>query len=126
MSRIRGFTLIEVLISAGILVCGLVGVASMFSFVIRTNGMNRQMAVATTLLYNKMEEFRSASLSDPNWVNTTGSETITVAGQEYVMVWATNADTPRTVTVIVYAAKNALTRRQAELIRASTLVSPKF
>ena len=56
MKANHGFTLIEVLIAAGVLACGLVAVTALFSFVIRTNAGNRQMAVATTLLYDKMEE----------------------------------------------------------------------
>jgi Tfp pilus assembly protein PilV len=122
----RGFTLIEVLVTAGILVCGLVAVASVFSFAIRTGAANRQSAVAATLLYEKMEELRSAPLTDPAWKNAAGSETLSVAGENYVRTWRVGADIPRVVTVVIYAKSSSWTGRQVEMMRASTLVSPRF
>jgi Tfp pilus assembly protein PilV len=126
LSTYRGFTLIEVAITAGILLCGLVAVAYVFSFAVRTNGTNRQMAVATTLLYDKMEEFRSTPFTHAVWLNATGSETLVIAGERYTRAWKIKPGTPRTVTVIIYIQNQALTRRQSELIRATTLVSPTF
>jgi Tfp pilus assembly protein PilV len=126
LSTNRGFTLIEVAITAGILLCGLVAVASVFSFAVRTNGTNRQMAVATTLLYDKMEEFRSTPFAHSVWMNASGSETLVIAGEQYTRGWQIKPGTPRTVTVVIYIRNQALTRRQSELIRATTLVSPTF
>jgi prepilin-type N-terminal cleavage/methylation domain-containing protein len=122
----RGFTLIEVLIAAGILACGMVGVAYLFSFTIRTNATNRQTAVATALLYDRMEEFRSASFTDAIWATPAGSENLVVDGQRFILAWEIDANVPRKLTVIVYAYTNALTHKQTELIRATTLVSPTF
>jgi prepilin-type N-terminal cleavage/methylation domain-containing protein len=121
----RGFTLIETLMAAAILACGLVAVASIFSFAIRANMNNKQMSVATALLYDKMEEFKSASFSDPIWASA-GSDDITQGGSRYIRVWQIGAGVPRSVTVIVYAQSNPLMHRQTELIRATTLVSPTF
>ncbi len=118
--------MIEVSIASGILLCGLVAVAATFSFVIRTNAANRQMAVATSLLYDKMEEIRAAPFTDPIFMNAVGSETRVIAGQRYIRTWQIEANVPRMVTVVVYAENNALTSHQTELIRASTLVSPTF
>jgi prepilin-type N-terminal cleavage/methylation domain-containing protein len=126
LKTIRGFTLIEVLIAAAILVCGLVAVASVFSFIIRVNATNRQTAVATTLLAQKMEEFRDTPFSDSLWIQSSGSETITAGAESYVRTWQIKADTPRTVTVIVYSSRSALSQRRTELIRATTLVAPGF
>jgi len=122
----HGFTLIEFLIAAGILVCGLVGVTSVFSFVIRTNNANRQIAVASSLLSDKMEEFRSTAFTDAIWTRRTGSETLVVGGERYTRVWQAGPGVPRTVTVIVYVERHALTRRSIEVIRATTLFSPIF
>jgi prepilin-type N-terminal cleavage/methylation domain-containing protein len=122
----RGFTLIEVLMASLILTCGLLAAATVFSFIIRTNASNRQMAVATALLSEKMEEFRSLSFSDAIWAAGDGSETIVVAGDRFVRAWQIGVDTPRTVTVVISTDANALTRRPIELIRATTLVSPIF
>jgi len=112
--------------AAGVLTCGLVAVAYLFSFAIRTNAANRQMAVATTLIYEKMEELRATSFTDPIWANTPGTETLIVSGEQFVRTWEFGSNVPRTVTVIVYAETNALTRRRTELIRITTLVSPTF
>ena len=112
--------------AAALLVCGLVAVASVFSFAIRTNGTNRQVAVATTLLYDKMEELKGAPFTDPVWMNPAGSETVVIDGERYIRAWQLGMTVPRKVTIIVYSLRNRLTGRQTELIRASTLVSPVF
>lgn len=112
--------------TAGILVSGLVAVASVFSFAIRVNVTNRQMAVGTTLLYDKVEAIRSASLADPIWMSANGSEYFVIAGERYSREWAIGSGSPRTVTVTVYAESTSLTRRRSELIRATTIVSPTF
>jgi len=106
-------------------VCGLVAVASIFSFAVRGNTRNRQVSVANALLYDKMEEFRSASFSEPIWRNGDDSDRIVRDGT-YIRVWQIGKTLPRTVTVIVYIESNPLTGRQTELIRATTLVSPTF
>ena len=126
MNENHGFTLIEVLIAAGILVCGLVAVTSVFSFVIRSNNANRQMAVASSLLSDKMEELRSTAFTDAIWTKTTGSEILVVGSERYTRVWQVGSGVPRTVTVIVYVQNHALTRRSIEVIRATTLFSPTF
>jgi prepilin-type N-terminal cleavage/methylation domain-containing protein len=115
----RGFSLIEVMMASGILLCGLVAVASTFSFAIRTNLANRKMAVATSLLYDKMEEFRSAPFADAIWGTPSGTETVVVGGQPYIRSWQITTEVPCTVTVIVATGAK-------ELIRATTLVSPSF
>src|SRR5262245_41225496 len=112
LSTNRGFTLIEVLMAAAILVCGLVAAASVFSYVLRTNGTNRQMAIATSLLYDKMEQFRSTSFTDAIWTNTNGSEILITEGERYIRAWKVGPGVPRIVTVIVYAQTQTLTRRQ--------------
>jgi prepilin-type N-terminal cleavage/methylation domain-containing protein len=108
----RGFTLIESLVTAAIVACGLVAVASIFSFAIRANMSNRQMAEATALLYDKMEELKWAALP------TDGSDTVTQDGT-YTRVWRVGTAVPRSITVIV-------SLRGTELIEATTLTSPEF
>jgi len=126
LSRNRGFSLIEALVAACILLCGLLAAASLFSFAVRANISNRQMTVATTLLYDKMEQFREASLTDPVWTAGDGSDSVTIDGT-YVRVWRISTGPPLwSVTVIVYAESSPLTHRQTELIRATSLASPSF
>jgi prepilin-type N-terminal cleavage/methylation domain-containing protein len=115
----RGFTLIEVLIAAGVMACGLVAAACLFSYAIRANAFNRQTAVATTLVYEKMEEFRSHPTTAPIWINAAGSETVVVAGEAFVRSWKISGSTSRTVTVTVSTGSRPL-------IRATTIVSPVF
>src|SRR5438094_5095327 len=102
----RGFSLIEVSMASGILLCGLVAVAATFTFVIRTNGANRQMAVATSLLYDKMEEIRSAPFTDPIWTNGSGSETVIIASQRYIRAWQIETSVPRMITVVIHTENN--------------------
>lgn len=118
--------MIEVLITAGILVCGLAAVASVFSFVIRVEAANKQAAVAATLLYEKMEELESAPLTSNAWKNLIGSETVNRAGENYIRTWHVGNGIPRVVTVVIYVKRNSWTGRQVEVMRASTLVSPAF
>jgi hypothetical protein len=84
------------------------------------------MAVSTSLLYDKMEEFRATTLTAAIWTNPSGSETLVVSGERYIRAWRVGAGSPRSVTVIVYVQSHLLTRRTTELVRATTLVSPTF
>ena len=126
LSRLRfaGFTLIEVLVTAAVMTCGLVAVASMFSFAVRANIADRQMAVATALLYDKMEEFRSTPFDQPLWKNGDGFDYV-VKDITYIRVWQVSRTVPRNVTVIVYV-EGALKRGRTELIRATTIVGDTF
>ena len=119
MSTNRGFTLIEALITATIVSFGLVAVASIFSFAIRANISNRQMAVATALAYDKMEELKWAPSSGG------GSDQVTL-DDTYIRTWQIGSGDPRLVTVTVYASSNPLTHRQTELIQTTMLLSPVF
>jgi Tfp pilus assembly protein PilV len=115
----RGFTLIEALITASIVACGLVAVAVIFSFAIRANISNRQMAVGTSLAYDKMEELRwTTSLAD-------GTDQVTL-DDTYLRTWHIGTSQPRSITVTVSALSNPLTRRQTDLIEVTTLMSPAF
>src|SRR5690348_1203812 len=97
----RGFTLIEALITASVVACGLVAVAVIFSFAIRANISNRQMAVATSLAYDKMEELRwTPSLAD-------GTDRVTL-DDTYSRTWHMGPLQPRSITVTVYAVSNPL------------------
>jgi len=122
--RNPGFTLIEVLIACLVVTCGLVAVASMFSFAVRVNLSNRQMATATALLYDKMEQFKSTPLDDPLWNNSDGFDDV-IEETTYVRVWHVQTTIPRSVTVAVFTG-SVLTGRQTELIRATDVVSNTF
>lgn len=120
----RGFTLIEVVITAFIATCGLVAVATMFSFAVRANVNNRQMAVATALLYDKMEEFKFTPLDSPLWMNGDGSDDV-IQGATFTRVWEINPAIPHSVSIVVYS-ESPLTHNLTELIRATTNVASTF
>jgi len=112
--------------AASILLCGLIAVSSIFTFAIRANINDRQIAVATALAYDKMEEFRFSGWTDSLWIPGTGSENISLPSGQYIRTWQVSSTIPRTVTVVVYAQTSPMNHRQTELIRATTLVSPSF
>src|SRR5437016_12263205 len=62
-----GFTLIETLIATLVLVSGLVAVAAIFLYSVDTGLRNQRRTAATALLYEKMEQFRSAPVDDSIW-----------------------------------------------------------
>jgi prepilin-type N-terminal cleavage/methylation domain-containing protein len=123
MRNDRGFTLIETMITTIVLVVGLVGVASIFSYSAGTNVITRQRTAATTLLYDKMEEFKSAPLNDSRWTVDGGFTSVRMGSEQYMLSWQIMGTMPRIVTVIVYAEKAGITNRRMELIRATTMVS---
>jgi prepilin-type N-terminal cleavage/methylation domain-containing protein len=120
----RGFTLIEVLITSFIATCGLVAVATMFSFAVSANESNRQMAIATALLYDKMEEFKSTPLDSPLWISGDGSDDV-AQDTTFTRIWEINPAVPHSVSIIVYA-ESPLTHRLTELIRATVSVANTF
>jgi prepilin-type N-terminal cleavage/methylation domain-containing protein len=122
--RSSGFTLIEVLITSFIAACGLVAVATMFSFAVRANVNNRQMAVATALLYDKMEQFRTAPLDSPLWTNGDDSDDV-IQETTFTRIWEINSATPQSVSITVYA-ESPLRHRLTELIRATLNVANTF
>ena len=144
----RGFTLVETLVTTAILVTGLVAVASLFSWSVATNLTNQQRTAATSLMADKMEQFRAVSLSDAMWtaggsLNVASPSSgywdyVTVASDgtitsdtssttaPYIRIWAVSGTTPRTVTIIVYAQKAGLTRTRTEMIRATTMAINSF
>jgi hypothetical protein len=83
------------------------------------NISNRQMAVATSLLYDKMEELKSAAAP------AAGTDLVTL-DDTYIRTWQIGTGVPHQITVTVYAASNPLTRSQTELVEATTLTSPSF
>ena len=103
----RGFTLIETLITTAILVSGLVAVALLFSYTARTTLNNQERTTATLLLYDKMEELKSSRITSG------GSDDI----DSFRRVWQVESTYPPKVTVIVYFGRK-------ELIWATTMVSP--
>src|ERR1700753_2539007 len=62
-----GFSLLETLFTLAILCSALAAIASLFSVGIATNTTNQQRTIATLLVCQKLEQFQTASPSDPVW-----------------------------------------------------------
>ena len=144
----RGFTLIEILISTGILVTGLVAVASLFAYTSTTNLTTQQRTTANAILYDKMESFKSTALTSAGWipggtltpqspqpgyfdyvtVNSDGTIRTSTTDPRFTFMrlWHITGSDPRTVTIVVYAQRAGVTRRRLELIRATAVVGSKF
>ena len=133
MRVMKGFTLIETLITTAVLVPALAAVAFLFAYTTAANITNQQRTASTALLSDKMETLRDAPLSSAVWnpgiysdfVNigadgmlaTTGAN----ANTAYMRTWKISSGIPRTATVIVSAQRAGLTRRPMEIARATTM-----
>ena len=122
----HGFTLLETLITTAVLVFGLAAIALIFSYTERTNINTQQRTAAVLLVYEKLEEFRSTSITDSMWIPGTYFDYPTIAKTHYMRRWQITGTTPRSITIAVFAAKAGLTGRRMELIRAATVISNTF
>jgi len=94
----RGFTLIEVLTALFILSVVLLGMSSMVFSVMRATAQSKEMAAATTLLQDKMESLKNASVSSL----TSGSDSINLGNITYLRQWAiSTVGNLKTITVTV-------------------------
>jgi prepilin-type N-terminal cleavage/methylation domain-containing protein len=148
----RGFTLVESLIAAAILVPGLVAVAMVFPYVITTNVSSRQTTTASMIAAEKMEALRTIPLADGR-LNVGGSlnpatpatgyyDYVTVApggaitssviiaasarSRAYLRLWQVAGTNPKTVTVVVYTLENGYWRGLLEATRSSTIVTDTY
>ena len=141
-----GFTLIETMIAAGILVIGLVAVAYIFSYSIRTNMMTEQQTAATLLLTNKMEELKGASFStltaggglNPSSPTTSYWDYVSISSSgvivsdtsttnaPYLRLWQVAGTNTKVLSVVVYTQNSGIGMQQMELARASTEVTSGF
>lgn len=143
----RGFTLIETLIATGIMLTGLVAVASIFAYSTRTNMLTQQRSTATLLATSKMEDFRGVdsintlttggsivpatkvnnyfeyvSLSTSGAIVTSTSDTTF----PYLRLWEIGGTNPVQISVSVYAQRGGITDNPIELIRTSTNLTNGF
>ena len=125
MRNCRGFTLVETLVTAGVLLSGLVAVAAMFSYSLGANYTSRQRTTAAILLYEKMEEFKFTPLTDDLWAED-GFDYVTIGNDAYKRVWYVSGNLPRAVTVIVFVERSGVNRRRMELVRAATTAAGSF
>ena len=114
----RGFTLLETMITTGILVFGLSALALMFTYTARVNIETRQRTTAAFLLNDKIEEIKSAPLTSDIW--RPGSYVdYPVADTSYVRAWDISNTIPRNVTLSI-----STPRRKTKLLEAAIAASP--
>ena len=118
MRRAGGFTLIETLITTGVLVFGLSALALMFTYTARVNIDTRQRTTAALLLNEKLEEFRFTPLTDEIWRPGSYADYPVVADTSYIREWEITGTLPRSITMYVLK-----TKTRAELARAATEAS---
>lgn len=98
-----GFTLIEVLIAAVVILFGLLAMASFLGNLVSKNASNERKTMATTLAQEKIEDLRvDAQRID---ITGTGNDTITTAAGTFTRTWsitdAVNPGDPDQVSVVV-------------------------
>ena len=87
----RGFTLLEVMITAVILAIGLLGLAGLQIVAIKGNSFGQQMTVASTLAQNQLEMLRESAGALSN-----GNDTVTDQnGITYTRTWTVTANAPQ-------------------------------
>lgn len=130
LSNEKGFTLLEILIAITILSVGLLALAEMTIYVIRSNAVGNKITKATVLAEDKLEQLRKlgyshtqlsnggdnndvgtdihsnpALFTSPDHTNTCDSSCSVTISQTPQRVWNVAADTPasgmKTVTVII-------------------------
>ena len=71
-----GFTLLEVIVSMGILTVGLVSVAALVGQTSKSAAQSKYMSVASTLVAEKLEDLNRWSAKDPNVTVPSGSTSV--------------------------------------------------
>lgn len=96
MSRlrdVRGFTLLEVMITMVILAIGLLGLAGLQIMAIKGNSFGQQTTLASTLAQNKLEEMRETTYVSVANGNDTYSDQVN--GVTYTRQWIVQDDIPQ-------------------------------
>jgi Tfp pilus assembly protein PilV len=144
----RGFTLVETLIATAVLVPGLAAVAMLLPYLTSSISSSRQTTAATMILTDKMEALRRLPLTAsglnaggglnpaspvsgyydyvtvaPNGAVTTGT---TSSPKAFLRLWQVAGTNPKTITIVVYTVRNAISNRRLELTRSSTIVTDTY
>ena len=136
------------------MVPGLVSMALLFPYMIKSNVSSKQISAATIVVTDKMESMRvmplsNAALNAGGGLNpaspTTGYHDYVVVGTDgtltatsslpsgasgninaYLRLWQVSGTNPKTITVVVRALNSAGSGMQMETARSSTIVTDTF
>lgn len=111
MSDQKGFTLLEVLISAFLLTVAIVGTASVTTSVIKSNSLSQTLTTATTLAKDKMEELKASTYTATTqdaamWTGTDyakadGTVQASATGSYYTRSWTAPGTNTKIITITV-------------------------
>jgi prepilin-type N-terminal cleavage/methylation domain-containing protein len=122
-----GFSLIEVLIAAFVLVVAVTASAALFSGSIATTAGNRYRTIAVTLVQDKMEDLRHRKTLQPGNYSELVNIPVSGPGQEFLRSWRVEpGPAPRRVTVAVFRRRYFTHGPYDELARSATMVAPRF
>jgi len=136
------------MIATVVLVIGLVAVALIFPYAVRSNTSSRQTTTATMIVADKMEALRALPLTAPalaaggglnpaspvngyhDYVTVAPNGVMTVSAtpspSAYLRLWQISGTNPKTITIVMYAMRHGLSGRPTEVTRSSTIVTDTF
>ena len=142
----RGFTLAETLVATAVLIPALGGVVMLMPYLTNSISTSRQVTTANLILTDKMEALRRLPLtasqlnaggglnpaspvsgySDYVTVTPEGGVNPTASPIAFLRLWQVSGTNPKTITIVVYTLRNALSNRRMEVARSSTIVTDTF
>jgi Tfp pilus assembly protein PilV len=133
MEQRDGFTLIEALITALVLVTGLAAVAAAFSYSSLTVSQVVMETAAIALVSGKMEDLKMAPELTPGTyseyldVSEGGHFVASESGTAlYLRTWEITSEMPARITVVVYGRSAGRRHPRREIGRATTLAAARF
>lgn len=92
INNASGFTLIEVLIAAVIILFGLLAMGSFLGNLVNKNAVNERKTIATVIAQEKLEDLRSDALKIDLTAADNGNDTITSDAGPFTRTWTIAED----------------------------------
>jgi type II secretory pathway pseudopilin PulG len=144
----RGFTLVETLVATAVLVPALAAIVIALPYLTNSISSARQTTAATMILTDKMEALRRLPITDSalnaggglnpaspvngyyDYVTVAANGAVTtsasVSPTAFLRMWQISGTNPKTITIIIYTIRNAVSNRILEVARSSTIVTDTF
>ena len=114
-----GFTLVEVIVAAGLLITVTVGAAHLFGFTIAQNQIARQQLVMGLLAAAKADELSAAIASGV--IVSAAQETLVESGRPYIRRWQIAAVPGYAADALVVSVEVIDMTRRAPAVRLTTI-----
>src|SRR5262249_1056414 len=127
---------------------GLAGIVMLMPYLTNSISTSRQATTANLILTDKMEALRRLPLtateldaggglnpaspvnnySDYVTVSSEGALDIspTASPSAFLRLWKVSGTNPKTITIVIYTVRNALSNRRLEVARSSTIITDTF